>query len=184
MALLSDQEILPDATSDRRVNVLERANETAARQMGLQPQRLYIKGPNPDIDTALAAMKRDAAEALVVLEGPVTIAHRKRIAELAIAERLPTLFAGGRTVSDAGGLIAYGTSLLDTLPRMPTYVDRTSLRRIGELRRIGLRRIGLRRRPCSRGNRFCANCSPSRGAPGPAVRAAVLKTITTRSNSA
>ena len=124
VALLSDQEILPDTHSDRGLDPLERANDTAARQMGLQPQRLYIKGPNPDIEAAIAAMKREGAEALVVLEGPVTIAHRKRIAEVAIARRLPTMFAGGRTVSDAGALIAYGTSLLDTLPRVPTYVDR------------------------------------------------------------
>ena len=100
VALLSDQEILPNTHSDR--GPLERANDTAARQMGLQPQSLYIKGPNPDIEAAVAAMKKEGAEALVVLEGPVTIAHRKRIAEVAIAQRLPTMFAGGRTVSDAG----------------------------------------------------------------------------------
>jgi len=27
-------------------------------------------------------------------------------------------------MSDAGGLIAYGTGLLDTFPRIPAYVDR------------------------------------------------------------
>ena len=34
------------------------------------------------------------------------------------------MFVGGRQRSDAGGLIAYGTSILDTLPPLPGYVDR------------------------------------------------------------
>jgi putative tryptophan/tyrosine transport system substrate-binding protein len=115
VALLSDQDI-PDA--------LERANDIAARAIGLQPQMLKVKGPTPDLDGAFAAMNKEGAEALVVLEVPVTIMHRKRIAELASAHRLPTMFVGGRTFSDAGGLITYGTSILDTLPLLPGYVDK------------------------------------------------------------
>jgi putative ABC transport system substrate-binding protein len=61
---------------------------------------------------------------MVVLEVPVTNVHRKKIAELAIIHRLPTMFVGGRSRSDAGGLVAYGTSILDTLPPLPGYVDR------------------------------------------------------------
>jgi ABC-type uncharacterized transport system substrate-binding protein len=34
------------------------------------------------------------------------------------------MFLGGRRMSDAGGLIAYGTGLLDTFPRIPAYVDK------------------------------------------------------------
>ena len=45
---------------------------------------LKVKGPTPDFDGAFAAMKREDAEALVVLELPVGGIHRKKIAELAI----------------------------------------------------------------------------------------------------
>ena len=123
VAVLTDQD-LPHAPSDPGWNPGDRANDVAARAVGLQPLMFKIKGPNPDIEGTLAAMTKAGAEAMVVLEVPVTVAHGKRIAELAIAARMPTMFVGGRTVAQAGGLIAYGTSILDTVPLVPGYVDR------------------------------------------------------------
>jgi len=52
-------------------------------------------------------MKNKRAEALLVLDVPVPIIHQKRIAELAATYRLPTMFLGGRRMSEAGGLVAY-----------------------------------------------------------------------------
>jgi putative tryptophan/tyrosine transport system substrate-binding protein len=49
----------------------------------------------------------------------VTIMHQEQIAELAIMHRLPAMFPGGFT---AGGVISYGTTILDTLARLPAYV--------------------------------------------------------------
>jgi putative ABC transport system substrate-binding protein len=120
VAILSDEDI-------PRVdgwNPLEKVNDTAARAMGLRPQWLKVKGPIPDLEGAFAAMKDGRAEALLVLDVPIPIIHQKRIAELAATYRLPTMFLGGRRMSEAGGLIAYGTGLLDTLPRIPTYVEK------------------------------------------------------------
>ena len=67
-------------------------------------------------------ISKEGAEALVVLEVPVTIEHQRQISELAIIHRLPTLFPGGQ--ASAGGLITFGTSILDAAPRIPGYVDR------------------------------------------------------------
>jgi putative ABC transport system substrate-binding protein len=120
VAILSDEDI-------PRVdgwNPLEKANDTAARALGLQPQWLKVKGPSPDLDGAFTAMKNERADALLVLDAPVPIIHQKRIAELAATYRLPTMFLGGRRMSEAGGLISYGTGLLDTLPRIPVYVKK------------------------------------------------------------
>jgi putative tryptophan/tyrosine transport system substrate-binding protein len=120
VAFLSDEDI-------PRVdgwNSVEKANDTAARTLGIQPQWLKLKGPSPDLDRAFRAMANERAQALVVLDAPVPIIHQRRIAELAITHRLPALFLGGRRMSEAGGLIAYGSGLLDTLPRMSVYVDK------------------------------------------------------------
>jgi ABC-type uncharacterized transport system substrate-binding protein len=120
VAILSDENI-------PRVdgwNPLEKANDAAARAVGVQPQWLKVTGPNPDLEGAFAAMMNERAEALLVLDAPVPIIHQKRIGELAAKHRLPTMFLGGRRMSDAGGLIAYGTGLLDTFPRIPAYVDK------------------------------------------------------------
>jgi putative tryptophan/tyrosine transport system substrate-binding protein len=57
-----------------------------------------------------------------VLEVPAVFAVAKTVAQLATARRLPTIFWGGE--GDSGGLMAYGTSLLATYPRVPVYVDR------------------------------------------------------------
>src|SRR5262249_24454946 len=98
---------------------VEKANDTAAQALGMRPQWLKIKGPVPDLDGAFTAMTNERAEALVVLDAPIPIIHQKRIAELAVAHRLPTLFLGGKRMAEAGGLIAYRTGLLGTLPRIP-----------------------------------------------------------------
>jgi len=98
VAILSDEDI-------PRVdgwNPLEKANDTAARALGVRPQWLKVKGPIPNFEAAFTAMKSERAEALLVLDVPLPIIHQKRIAELAAAHRLPTMFAGGRRMSGAG----------------------------------------------------------------------------------
>jgi putative ABC transport system substrate-binding protein len=90
--------------------------------MGLQPQSLKIAGASPDLQGVFQAMERSRADALLVLELPATVAHRRRIGELAAQQRLPTLFAGGS--SDAGGLLGYGTRVPKAARRLAAYVDR------------------------------------------------------------
>ena len=93
-----------------------------ARALGLQPQSLTIAGASPDLEAVFQAIRREHADALLVLELPATVMHRKRIAELAAQQRLPTLFAAGS--SDAGGLLAYGTRVTKAARRLAAYVDR------------------------------------------------------------
>jgi putative tryptophan/tyrosine transport system substrate-binding protein len=99
---------------------LVEANTRAAREAGLRPQVLRVAGPDPDLVGAFAAMQREGADALVVLEHPVNGANAARISELASAIRLPTGLA--RAQADAGGLFGYGTSLRDAAYRMARYV--------------------------------------------------------------
>jgi putative ABC transport system substrate-binding protein len=121
VAILSDEQI-PHSPADPGWNPLERANDTAARALGLLPQMLKVRGPTPDLDGVYAAIQRERADALLVLSVPVTFIHRQRIAELASAHLVPTMFPGG--YSNAGGLITYGTSGEDMFPRMAGYVDK------------------------------------------------------------
>ena len=101
---------------------LIRASEEQARTLGLQPQRLRVTGPSPDLEAAFAAFKKERAEALLVLEEPVLGVQATRIAEMAAKDRLPTLFAPSRAA--AGGLLAYGTSQVEAIRRMAAYVDK------------------------------------------------------------
>jgi len=97
-------------------------HEEQARALGLQPQSLKIAGASPDLHGVFQAMERERADALLVLELPATVAHRRRIGELAAQQRMPTLFAGGS--SDAGGLLGYGTRVTKAARRLAAYVDR------------------------------------------------------------
>ncbi len=101
---------------------LMKGSEEQARTLGLQPQRLRLAGPTPDLEAAFAAMKQHHAEAVLVLEEPVLGVHAAKIAELAAKNHLPTLFPPSRVA--AGGLIAYGTSQTEAIRRMAGYVDK------------------------------------------------------------
>jgi len=120
VAILSDADI-PGADASGLAPI-ERVNEDAARAHGLQPQVFKVRGPNPDLEDVFAAMEKERAEALLMLEVPAPMLLRKRVAELACGRRLPTIFPG--SVADAGGLITYGTSVFDGLPYLPAIADK------------------------------------------------------------
>jgi putative ABC transport system substrate-binding protein len=120
IAILSDADI-PGADASGHTPI-ERSNVAAARALGLEPQVIKLKGPTPDFDGAFAAMKSEGAEAVLVLEVPVTLVHGKLIAERATGQRLPTMLPGGQKSAD--GVIAYGTTVADTWPRLPIIADR------------------------------------------------------------
>jgi putative ABC transport system substrate-binding protein len=63
-----------------------------------------------DLGTALSAVAKEHPDALFVYPDPILIAQRKQIAEFAVTNRLPTMFAF-REFVDAGGLMSYGSSL-------------------------------------------------------------------------
>jgi putative ABC transport system substrate-binding protein len=113
VAILGDQGV-----SEALMNL----GEEQARALGLEPQRLRVAGPNPDLEEAFAAFKQGHADALLVLEEPVLGVHAKTIADLATKDRLPTLFPPSRVA--AGGLISYGTSQTEGIHRMAAYVDK------------------------------------------------------------
>ena len=106
---------------------IDRANVEAARAQGLEPvvhklARPTAEGAVPDLAAAFAALQAEGAQAVLILELPLAFAHRNPIAEAALARRMPTMFPGG--MSQAGGLVTYGTNVADTWPRIPAMVER------------------------------------------------------------
>jgi putative tryptophan/tyrosine transport system substrate-binding protein len=99
-----------------------REAEVAARAMRLQLQSLEVRGPN-GIEPAFRAAKKERAGALIVLRDLVTIGQQKRIVELALKNRLPTMY-NGRDFVEAGGLMSYAPSYVDLYRRAATYVDK------------------------------------------------------------
>ena len=82
--------------------LISRENETAARSLGLQLQVIDVR-TREDLERAFANMGRESATAIVILADPIFIDLRQSIAEFAIKNRLPTVFARRENV-EAGGL--------------------------------------------------------------------------------
>lgn len=101
---------------------LIRASDAQAQAMGFETLPVRVAAPNPGLEEVFAALRQRHADALVVLEEPVVGVYASAIAELAAKDHLPTLFAPSRVA--AGGLIAYGTSQVQSIRRMATYVDK------------------------------------------------------------
>ena len=120
VAFLSDADI-PGVDSTGFAPI-ERSNIAAATMLKITPQVLKLRGPAPDFAAAFSAMTTQRAQALVVLEVPVPFGNRSRIAEMAAARGMPTMFWGG--ASTAGGVMSYGTTFSDGYPLMPIVIDK------------------------------------------------------------
>ncbi len=103
---------------------VERLNElkVVAQALRVQLRPMEYRGPH-DFEGAVAAMRRDGADALIVLPHPMTAGHATGLAALAATHRLPAI-APYREFADAGGLLAYGRKFSDIYRRAADYVDK------------------------------------------------------------
>jgi putative ABC transport system substrate-binding protein len=108
------------ANPDKARDVEE--TQVQARTLGLELQSLEIRGPN-DFDGAFQTATRKRAGALLTLADSLTITHQSRIVDLAAKSRLPAMHEQ-REFVEAGGLMAYGPSLLGLFRHVATYVDK------------------------------------------------------------
>jgi putative ABC transport system substrate-binding protein len=98
-------------------------HETAARSLKIQVQSLGVSGQNPDIEGAFKAAINGRVNALITVTSAPLFLQRKRIADLAIKNRLPSMYQG-RDWIEAGGLMSYSTSDLEAFRRAAYYVDK------------------------------------------------------------
>ena len=97
-------------------------SRTVADRVGLKLVFADVRRAD-ELEAAFAVILRERADGLHVLPDPITAFHRGRIAEFALAKRLPAVY-GAREWADAGGLIAYGTYWPDVWRRAAIYVDK------------------------------------------------------------
>ena len=109
-------------------NALNRASTAnareAAQKRGLGIQIVELRAAE-DLDAVFADFKRGAAQALLVTDtgGGVFFTERQRVAELALAQRLPTIFANAENV-EAGGLMAYSHNSIGNYRRAGAFIDK------------------------------------------------------------
>src|SRR5262245_8046898 len=93
----------------RRTRLCDRAPRKAAAALAITLVPAEVRLPD-DLDAAFHSLARERVEAVLVLQDPMSLAERRRIAMLAMAARLPTMF-GFREYVEAGGLMSYGLDL-------------------------------------------------------------------------
>jgi putative ABC transport system substrate-binding protein len=97
--------------------------ELTARTFGVNVQYVDVISPK-DIEPAFRAAAKGRADAVLMLvSGPIANSHRTEFARLAVKTRLPAMYYQSEYV-EAGGLMSYGTSVVDLDRRAATYVDK------------------------------------------------------------
>jgi putative tryptophan/tyrosine transport system substrate-binding protein len=118
---LSQVALLVDAGNPNRQAHLH-AHAAAARALGLQLLPLEVRSPD-EFAGAFQAATQGQAQALIMPESALFFTQRARLAELALASRLPTM-SGATGYAAAGGLMDYGPDLPGSFRRVAVYVDK------------------------------------------------------------
>jgi putative ABC transport system substrate-binding protein len=98
------------------------AARAAAEKLEIELQTLPMS-TSDDIDAAFAAMSAASIKAFFVSASSLSRSQRKRLAEMALKYRLPSMF-GIRDNVEAGGLMSYAPNPLDLTRRAATYIDK------------------------------------------------------------
>jgi len=94
-----------------------------AQALKIQIQSLGVRAPNPDFEGAFRAAVKERASALITISGTLMSRNAKPIADLAIKNRLPTMYERPQYV-EAGGLMSYSADNYESFRRAATYVDK------------------------------------------------------------
>ena len=97
--------------------------QAVAPALKIQLQSLEVRGVNPDFAGVFQAAVKGRANALIADRAPVFNRYVKRITDLAIENRLPSMYSGNEYV-EAGGLVSYAANTADQYRRAAYYVDR------------------------------------------------------------
>ena len=96
--------------------------DAAARATGMQIQ-IHNANTSAEIDTAFETMSHERLDAVFVMAGSFFNGRRLQLAQLAAFYRLPASY-GLREYVEAGGLMSYGTSVVDGFRQVGIYTGR------------------------------------------------------------
>ena len=97
--------------------------ESVARALKIPLQSLEVRGPSPNLAGAFQAAAKGRANALITISNPVLSGYAKRIVDLAIKRRLPSMYERSEYV-ESGGLMSYSSNVAESYRRAATFVDK------------------------------------------------------------
>jgi ABC-type uncharacterized transport system substrate-binding protein len=99
------------------------AAQRAGSALGLRLSGIEFRDQPYNYEKAMAQMAPDNGRTLLVLVSPFFFRDRQRLADVALRQRLVSMF-GFREWVDAGGLLSYGPTINGMFQRAAEYVDR------------------------------------------------------------
>ena len=115
LAALWDADNSPSGFSLRELDATATKARVAFRSVGITSAE--------ELTEAFSTMSRERIDALIVIPSPFLYTVRKRIADLALKHRLPTIFSAAE-YAEAGGLLAYAPSYPEMFRHAAIYVDK------------------------------------------------------------
>jgi putative ABC transport system substrate-binding protein len=113
--------VLYDPAAPASVLEVKEVLPAAARALGLTLRYWEVRAAD-GFEKVFAALNKQRPDGLYVSGGPLMAANKKRIADFALKNRLPSM--GNREFVEAGGLMSYGADEADSYRRAATYVDK------------------------------------------------------------
>jgi len=123
-------ELLPSADALALLGNPENANfksevpdiRTAAETLKQRLEVLTASSEN-NLEAAFATMVQHRVGALILMPDPFLVSRRERLVDLAARHMMPTVYPS-RVFADLGGLISYGSSVVDLNRRAGIYVGK------------------------------------------------------------
>jgi putative ABC transport system substrate-binding protein len=100
-----------------------REYEPAARALKIQLHSLQVQRQNPDIEGAFRDATKERVNGLITVTNSLLNPYTKRIADLAIKNRLPSMYETSYYV-EAGGLVSYSANDESMFRRAAVFVDK------------------------------------------------------------
>jgi putative ABC transport system substrate-binding protein len=98
------------------------AIQTAGQSLGVEVRPVNVRDA-PEIERSVATFAQSPNGGLIVTGSALAVTHRDLIVALAARHKLPAVY-WDRSLVSVGGLISYGTDLVDQYRRAAAYVDR------------------------------------------------------------
>jgi putative tryptophan/tyrosine transport system substrate-binding protein len=113
--------VLSNPGNPSHASALDNARD-AGRLLGLSLHVINVRGQT-EFDAAFAAMVKQRAQALLIVQDSMFTLHRTQIAGLAARNKLPSMHGLSASV-ESGGLMSYGPNLSDQLRQAAGYADK------------------------------------------------------------
>ncbi len=115
--------VLWDTNSGPGPAIAFKEYEASAGGLKIQLQSLAVRGPNPDFDGSFQAATKGHISAMITINNLVLTRYQKRIADLALKNRLPSMCERNDYV-EAGCLMSYSANDAEVYRRAAFYVDK------------------------------------------------------------